>query len=271
MIIDTHVHYNLDPLTQDFEFLWEKAQEHDVQKSIIVGTSVESTTLASKQVQKDKNLFFSAGIHPITVNQKTNLKSIRSDIADLSKFATKKKLVAVGECGLDYYRVSGTQDEVDANITHQKHLFISQIEFALEHKLPVILHIRDKETPEEKTKGNAYWDALEIVEDFEIKNFVLHCVSGPQAYVKKMIKIGGYMGFDGNITYPRATDIRELFQLVPKKRRLLETDAPYLPPQEFRGKVCEPWMITKTAEYITKELDFDAVQCVENTHTLFPL
>lgn len=89
--------------------------------------------------------------------------------------------------------------------------------------------------------------------------------------MKVAVEMGGYMGFDGNITYPNAKHIRDIFNIVPAERRLLETDAPYLPPQEFRGQLCEPWMMSKTADFVEKELKADRESFAENAQRLFSL
>lgn len=269
MFIDTHVHYNLDPLSDHWQIHWQKAQEFGVSKSIVVGTSVESTDLAAVCAKQTTGLFFSAGIHPITVNNSTSLPVIATQITALQPYLEHKKIVAIGECGLDYYRIAEDVEERQAIILHQKHLFVSQIELAIRLRLPLILHVRDRETPELPTRGNAYWDTLEILQDFEVPQFVLHCVSGPKLYVQQAVEMGGYMGFDGNLTYPNAHHIREIFQSLPPDRRLLETDAPYLPPREFRGKMSEPWMISLTGEFVEKELHSKVSTLSENAEQIF--
>lgn len=82
----------------------------------------------------------------------------------------------------------------------------------------------------------------------------MHCVSGSPEYVQAMLDLGAYIGFDGNLTYPKADSLRELLQLVPRDRLLIETDAPYLPPQPYRGQTCEPWMIVETAKWLNNYL-----------------
>lgn len=320
MIIDTHVHYNLEPLfsnnnwskiseeekkqgklellkghdilsmnqdewlypNQSWLLHWQKAQEANILKSIIVGTDESSNNLALIISQKQENLFAAVGMHPTHITQKIedwvkekySLEEIESWLIDQEEFPyllTKKRVVAVGEVGLDYFHLPENKELVPLVKKLQKKAFSLYIEASQKNNLPLIIHVRDKEMPEEVTEGNAYWDALKILQKHDVKQFTLHCVSGPLSYVKAAVEIGGYMGFDGNITYPNAQHIRDIFSIVPEDRRLVETDAPFLPPQEFRGKICEPWMLSKTVEYIERELKVDKNTFAQNAERLFKL
>lgn len=288
MLIDTHVHYNLEPFFSNTEekwrSYWQKAQEHGIQKSIVVGADFITSTIATQVAENTDGLFASIGCHPgeyqnafqDAQNHKVStydslFEDVNTDRDELGLLVGGKKVVAIGETGLDYYRLPKEVEDQAVIIRLQKHAFESQIELAQKHELPLILHVRDKELPEQPTKGNAYWDALSILQAKDVKQFTLHCVSGPLSYVKAAIEMGGYMGFDGNISYPNAQHIRDIFKLVPENRRLVETDAPFLPPQEFRGKICEPWMLSKTVEYIVQVLKVDENSFTENAERLFPL
>lgn len=264
MLIDTHVHYNLDPLFGNgaWRAHWQKAQDAGIGKAILVGTQIKTSQIALEIAQQQKQMYAAVGIHP------TELKVSDEDIQALETLVTLPSVVAVGETGLDYYRLQNQAQKNDI-CQDQQRLFELHIQIAKKHDLPLIVHVRDTDAPEEKTPGNAYWDALTILQKHDVKQFTLHCVSGPLSYVKAAVEMGGYMGFDGNITYPNAKHIRNLFQAVPEDRRLLETDAPYLPPQDFRGQVCEPWMMTKTAEYIEREFNVDQNGFTQNAERLF--
>lgn len=281
MIIDTHVHYNLEPLAFQAAKHWHQAKEAGVTKSIIVGTDWESINKALAFSHEDANLFVSVGFHPSfyqesvesqsTLNLDDLLQDLETDMFEARLVAGDPKVVAIGETGLDYFRLPSDEVLRDRIIELQKKAFLRHLELAREYNLPVICHVRDKELPESETAGNAYWDALSILKSKDITRFTLHCVSGPTQYVQAAVEMGGYMGFDGNITYPKAEAIRELFKLVPVDRRLVETDAPYLPPQEFRGKVCEPWMIAKTVEYIEQTFGEERSIFNLNAEILFSL
>jgi TatD DNase family protein len=274
MIFDTHCHYNLEPLSQTWQSHWEEAQSKGVQKSIVVGTSVETSQLAVTLAQREKNLWPSVAIHPIEFNElpvatldkavtefETGLQTLLSQ--------TQNKIVAIGETGLDYFHLHHTPELTDEAkqliVKAQKKSLQMHIRLAQTHHLPLLLHVRDQEE-------QAYWDTLELLKaaDYQGK-FVLHCISGPAAYLQEALSMGAYIGVAGNITYKNAEHLRDLVRQTPKEKVLLETDAPYLPPQEFRGKVCEPWMISLTATFIEKELGIPQTRAWENAHTFFDL
>ena len=145
---------------------------------------------------------------------------------------------------------------------------------AIKYQLPIIIHCRDKKLPQEKTKGNAYWDLLQLMKQAKQKSdfqFVLHCASGPTEYISQMIDLGAYIGFDGNITYPNADDIRQIFKITPDDKKVIETDAPYLHPQSYRGQTCHPWMIVETARYLEENFDQDLDQLYENATRLLKI
>jgi TatD DNase family protein len=268
MIIDTHVHYNLEPLDKEWNSHWMKARELGVTKSIVVGTESGSNQLALEIAEQESGLFVAVGFHP-HIYSEIQQSEVENDLHQIEIMAMNKKVVAVGETGLDYYRLPSDHQKKESIIQLQKSAFEKQIDIAKKQQLPLILHVRDKETPEEVVEGNAYWDALTIMQKNDVKAFTLHCASGPLSYIKAAVEMGGYIGFDGNITYPNAQAIRDIFKSVPADRRLVETDAPFLPPQEFRGKICEPWMITKTVEYLKRELGAEPSSFAENAERLF--
>lgn len=266
MIIDTHCHYNLDPLFDNWQQHWKKAQQHGVEKSIIVGTDLETSKKAIEISRGDPNLFASIGTHP-NATEGSNEKNL-TKLSSLLK-THRSQIIAIGETGLDYYRTK-EKDRNETAVSQKKNL-ISHIQLAQEHQLPLILHVRDKEEPETPQAGNAYWDILEILKKHHLgqQPFVLHCISGPKNYLLQALDLGAYIGIAGNITYPNAEQLRDLVKIVPEDRLLLETDAPFLPPQEFRGQKCEPWMIKSTAEFVEKELGVNRDQLLNNSKLIF--
>ena len=287
MIFDTHVHYNLDPLASNWQSHWQKAQQHGVDKAVIVGSNFEDSNTALNIASNDLNLFAAIGFHPDSYSDQKVIDNwliggqlsldeatsdIDTDIFELDLIANNKNVVAIGEIGLDYYWLDlPNLKQVEMIKQVQKLALVEQLKLAQKHQLPVIIHCRDKQTPEELTAGNAYWDLLEIIRSLPTFSFVLHCVSGPLQYIKQMNNLGAYMGFDGNITYPKAEQIREIFTLCPQEKRLLETDAPYLPPQSHRGKMCEPWMISLTAQYLQTPFGQSLEQLNKNSMNFFRL
>ncbi len=287
-IIDTHVHYNLEPLysgtipqhfkddiklkSKNWKDHWKKAQKHGVSKSIVVGADVLSSHIASDIAEDDDALYATIGIHPHEFDEIFE-EQVAADLAEFdSLIANTTSIVAIGEVGLDYYHLPSGGNRRKKIIEAQKFGFEQQIQLAKKHKLPLIIHVRDKDMPEKQEQGNAYWDTLEIVRSKKIENIiplVFHCISGPLSYIQAIVELGGYVGFAANITYKNAEHMRDIFQHVPDNRRLVETDAPYLPPQQYRGSVCEPWMIEKTVQFMKKEFSIDPHQLVTNAERVF--
>lgn len=276
-IIDTHCHYNMDDLWTDWSTHWTKAQAAGVVRSVVVGTSVETSQRSVTLASKDDHLHSCVGIHPYryteliqadpTVSEDVILQHIEDDFFQLSAIADQAttRLVAIGETGLDYFRLDPTF-HWDKILFAQKHGFIKQLELATKLEVPVIIHVRDM-------GPRAYDDVLDMIKNHYhgSQPFILHCVSGSVEYVQQAVDLGAYIGIAGNITYKNADLIRSLARIAPPDRRLLETDAPFLPPQPHRGKPCEPWMISLTAEFIEEELGFDLGQIYDNAVKLFQL
>jgi TatD DNase family protein len=257
MIIDTHSHYNLDPLVLDWQKHWNDAQQHTVTKSIVIGTSAESSKIAVNLSNQNQAWKVAVGIHPHEKFDLADMKAIEELISD-------KNVIAIGECGLDYFRF---EDELNKEevISSQRNMLKAQIILAKKHQLPLVIHLRD-------TGETAYWDFLSLYKEYgaTATPFILHCVSGPIAFVQQAIELGAYIGVAGNVTYKNADHIRQIVKSVPTDRVLLETDAPFLPPTPHRGAVCEPWMIQLTQKFLADELQINEETLFTNTVRLFP-
>ncbi|MFH2118139.1 MAG: TatD family hydrolase [Candidatus Paceibacterota bacterium] len=275
-IIDTHCHYNMEPFFSGKKFIfdledgdsllnmnwqdhWQNAQAKGVTGSVVVGTTIETSDLALEIAQKEPNLLAAVGVHPSHAHEIT-LDQLDRAAANW----TEQKIHAVGETGLDFFRLDPNDEAFEQITNQQKEVFRWHIRFAQQQNLPLIVHVRDK-------TELAYRETLAIIkkEYSGDKPFVLHCISGPLDYVQEAIEFGAFIGFDANITYPKAQEIRDLVGKTPANRLLIETDAPFLPPQNHRGKVCEPWMIAETAEYAQQELGLNLDQLFENSQNFF--
>lgn len=260
-IIDTHCHYNLEPLLHDWQQHWQTANAAGITHTIIPGVDAESSAQAAQIASASSRIGYALGIHPTTTASLPTI-SIAFLEALWSKLSIIKVPQAVGETGLDYFRLSSREVEKNQEIELQKLSLIAHIQLANTHQVPIIFHIRDKGT-------KAHTDLLELLHTYPVTvPFILHCVSGPATYVKECLKLGAYVSFAGNSTYPSAQSIRDLVKIIPPNRLLLETDAPYLPPQSNRGNVCEPTWITETATYLA-ELGVDIEQSSSNAYKLF--
>lgn len=258
-VFDSHCHYNLEPLLSDWQHYWREAQEAGVSGCVNVGTTVETSGIALHQASQTENMWCSVGLHPHEAQEHLDL-DIESEIAELEKLLksdTNKKVVAIGEIGLDYYRLPKNKTEKRAIRENQRNLCSAQLQLALKHNLPIILHIRDHIISDEQIENNAYWDMWRLLEAEYLNEkhagFILHCASGPKSFVQKCIDAGAYVSFAGNVTYPNAEHLRNLLTMVPEDKILVETDAPYLAPQKFRGQMCEPRFVVETANLVGKE------------------
>ncbi|MBD3279786.1 MAG: hypothetical protein GF390_03700 [Candidatus Pacebacteria bacterium] len=277
MIIDTHCHYNLAPLVDNWPAHWSKAQQHGVTKTIIPGSNFANSALAVKIAAKTANLYAAVGVHPhwytqaagTTYKQQQKLEQflakIKLELLQLKTICNKNQVVAIGEIGLDYHSLPARGKKRTWVIKAQKTAFITQLQLAQEQQLPVIIHARDH-------TDQAYWDVLTILKKHHHAQqaLVFHCVSGPKQYLQAILKMNSYLGFAGNLTYPNAQKLQSILKNTPAQQILLETDAPYLAPQAYRGQTCEPWMITATHQLVTK-LVISSQQLINNAHQAFQL
>lgn len=275
-IIDTHCHYNMEPLysgqpfifklpdddpllTMSWQEHWQQAQAKGVIGSVVVGTMIATSDKAIAIADQDPNLLAAIGVHPVHAHEVTI-----SDLDQAARNWANKTIHAVGETGLDFYRLDPKSEDFDHIVKQQQAVFSWHLKLATQLDLPIIIHVRDK-------TDQAYWQVLEIIKKHYQGNkpFVLHCASGPKEYISEAIALGAYIGLDCNITYPNAQDVRDLVKSVPADRLMIETDAPFLPPQPYRGKVCEPWMITAGAKFAATELGINLDQLIANTERFF--
>lgn len=279
-IIDTHCHYNLDPIVDTWQEHYQKAQTEGVTHSLIVGTTLETSRKAIEIADEEPTLFASTGYHPyefidtafvayrnsrdIQLALEDTTATIEDEMDALATLA-HPKVIAIGETGLDYFRLDQYSDsEKRVIMLTQQEALRAHIKLATDRQLPLILHIRDK-------GEKAYDDILQVLsQENYAGEFILHCVSGTLTYVKKALEMGAHISVAGNVTYNSAKQLREVVRNTPADRLLIETDAPFLPAMPHRGKVCEPWMIRLTAEYLQEELSVDVEQCYQNTLELFP-
>ena len=250
MIFDTHAHYDDKAFDADREELLLNLPSKNVVGIINQGVDIESSE-KSIQLSKSYSYIYSAvGIHPENIPDE-----IDDSIYELKKLILdNKKVVAVGEIGLDYNFCSENKEK-------QKILFESQILLALEHKLPVSVHDRE-----------AHEDTLNILKKYHPKG-VVHCFSGSLEMAKEIIKLGMYLGIGGVVTFKNAKNIVEVVKNVPLEKLVLETDSPYLAPVPFRGKRCDSSYIKFVAERVAeiKDVRLEDVyrQTLENSKSLF--
>ncbi|HAM39581.1 MAG: hypothetical protein A2474_03180 [Elusimicrobia bacterium RIFOXYC2_FULL_34_12] len=244
-MIDTHCHLLDESYNNDRREVIERAFAEGITKIIEISVEPSLWQNSVELCKKYSNIFCSFGIHPHDAERYTDYIHLISD----------EKVVAVGECGLDYHR-----DSFDKKI--QAEIFEKQLEIAKKFNKPVIVHSREAEE-----------DSYNILSRYKDLKGVIHCFSSTPGYAEKFLSLGFYLGIDCPVTYPKADNLKKVVKQVPIERILLETDAPYLPPQKFRGKRNEPSYIKYIAEEIAKikNIPIDAVSEItdNNAKNLF--
>lgn len=248
MLIDTHCHLNFKAFNKDLPDVIERAQKTGVEKIIIPGARIDSSKKAVEISQKYDPCFAAIGIHPHHAEEFINLgkTKITEELSSRLRSNNNNKVVAIGEIGLDYHEYKGYPPITDELKSRQKELLILQIEIASEYNLPIIFHCRD-----------AHDDQLELINNY-LKSTkkkitgVFHCFGGDKKHLKKVLDLGFYVGFDGNITYPENKALQALVKLTPLNRLLVETDSPFLTPLPFRGNRNEPAYIAYTVKKVAE-------------------
>lgn len=255
MLIDTHAHIDGSAYEQDFEEMLQRAKAADVQIIINFGDNLVSSKKSFDLAEKYEEIFAGVGVHPQEVFEMTD-----ADEEFLAKMTESKKIVAIGEIGLDYYR------EKDAERRDlQKKIFIRQLALARNLHLPVCIHDRE-----------AHGDLLQILKTEGKKNFgVIHCFSGSLEMAKELLKMGWLLGIDGPVTYKNAVKALDIVKFLPSDRLLFETDSPYLTPVPKRGHRNEPAFVRYVAEFVAqlREENFEelAKQTSQNAINLYGL
>ncbi len=266
--IDIHSHLNISPLADDMEAVVSRMCEKGV-GTITVGTDYEMSKKALETAEKfpDTVLGATVGLHP---------NDNEEEIFDIEKYrelAKNPKVLAIGETGVDYYRLPMSNDQfLISNIKEkQKEIFKKHIELAIELNKPLMIHSRPS-----KGTMDAYEDAIALIINYKLENINelkgnFHFFVGNVEIAKRALELGFTMSFDGPITFSH--DYDEVIKFLPLESIMAETDAPFAAPAPYRGKTCEPWMVEEVVKKIAeiKELDIEIVkkQLLENAERVF--
>ena len=250
-MIDTHCHLESSDYDNIDEII-KKCLKNGVEKIIVSGHDIKSCEEAVNLIEKYENIYASVGFLPDVVDEKTD-----DELNNLEEMLKNKKVVAVGEIGLDYHFVKDNKEK-------QKNLFIKQLRLAKKHNLPVVIHCRDSIN-----------DTYEILKKEKIDRGTMHCYSGSLEYAKKIIDLGLYISIGGVSTFKNAKEIKNVIKEIPVDKILLETDSPYLTPEPYRGKKNYPYYIPLIAKNISniKNIDYDKIvnTTIANTKSLFDI
>jgi TatD DNase family protein len=223
---------------------------HGVKGFLIPGADFNDLPQAIRLAEKYEEVYFAVGIHPYDI-----------DIYNeemMEKYVNHPKCIAIGECGLDYFRLPEDEDEKIANVKKQKEVFISQIEFAKKVKKPLIIHIREASN-----------DSRQILIDCNAKEVggVLHCYNASE-HLLPLSEHNFYFGIGGVLTFKNAKKLVDVLPKIPKDKLLIETDAPYLTPHPHRGERNEPYYTTFVAQKMAEllELSQDEIENLTSTN-----
>jgi TatD DNase family protein len=255
MIIDTHCHLDDARYNEDIEEVLTRAKESGVERFIIPGADPTTLQRAVELAEQYDEIYFALGVHPY------DAKNYNKET--LMPFAKHPKCVAIGECGLDYYRLPEDEVEISKEKQLQKEVFVDQILLAKSLQLPLIVHIRESSE-----------DCLALLEEYTGKEGgVLHCYNANERLLSLSDR-GFYFGIGGVLTFKNAKKLINVYPKIPIERLIIETDAPYLTPHPHRGKRNEPsytrLILAKMSELSEIKEDDLEIIITQNTQKLFP-
>ncbi|MGH1539471.1 MAG: TatD family hydrolase [Arenicella sp.] len=229
MLIDSHCHINFKPLAENIDSVLKNARDNNISNMLCVSVNMEDFPQVLALAQNHEHIFASVGVHPC------EREGREPEVDELIEIGSKSEIIAIGETGLDYFRV----EDDDMSWQHQR--FINHITAAKSVNKPLIIHTR-----------NAASDTMRMLKEQGADECrgVMHCFAEDWEVAKKALDLGFYISFSGIVTFKSATNVQEVAQKAPADRILVETDAPYLAPVPHRGKTNEPALVKHTAEFV---------------------
>jgi TatD DNase family protein len=263
IFVDSHAHLDGEQFQADREQVIARARESGVEAIVAIGNGDGPGTLdcGIKLAEQYEFIYATVGIHPHEAKLATD-----AAFAELEQLAKRPKVVAWGEIGLDYFYDHSPRDL-------QQRVFVKQMELARWAKLPIVIHCRPSEGADD-----AWQECLGLISQHWASSGlggVLHCFTGTWAHAKRALDLGFMISFAGNVTFPKAQQIRDAVKEVPLDRILIETDCPFLAPVPHRGKRNEPAFVRETARQLGELRDLSTeeigVQTAKNFYRFFSL
>ncbi|GAB6849748.1 TatD family hydrolase [Paraburkholderia kururiensis] len=254
MFVDSHCHINFEGLGDRLPQVLENMRSHDVSHALCVSVDLETLPSVLDIAGTYENVYASVGVHPDHEDAK------EPTVAELVELAQHPKVVAIGETGLDYYRLG---ERTIADMEWQRERFRTHIRAAHATGKPLIVHTRASSD-----------DTLRIMEEERASGpgGVMHCFTEPWPVAERALAQNFYISLSGIVTFKSATDVQDVARRVPLERLLIETDSPYLAPVPYRGKPNEPAYVSYVGRFIAQQRDVtDAVVAQATTRNFFRL
>lgn len=246
IFVDTHCHLDDEKFADDLDETIERAIESGVTRVINFGADMKSSESAVELSREHESLYAGVGVHPEEAFDMTD-----ADLERLASMTRERKVVAIGEIGLDYY----WEKDSERRLLQQK-IFVRQLDLARQLDLPVCIHERE-----------AHGDAMKILKrEGRGLRGVMHCYSGSLEMARELWKDGWLIGVDGPLTFKNAAKLPEIVKAAPLDMLLIETDAPYMAPTPHRGKRNEPSYVTLIAEKVA-ELRGESIEKIAEVTT----
>ena len=253
-MIDSHCHLDHEPMFSDLENVIARSKESGVEKILSICTTNDSFKKILEIVKFDPIIYGTFGIHPHETDKD---KTTKNEI--LKNVSINKKIIAIGESGLDFYYDHSSREE-------QISSFKNHIEASIELNIPIIVHSR-----------NAEKETFEVLSNYKNSNpkILMHCFTGSSEFAFKLLTLNSYFSASGIITFKNSIDLQNTFKVIPNDKLLIETDSPYLSPVPLRGKKNEPSFIKHTLEKLAniKNIDSKNIEKItsDNFNSLFNL
>ena len=263
MFVDSHAHLEVEQFDADRKVMIARARESGIATILAIGcgTGPGSLDCAVQLAEQHDFLYATVGIHPHEAKLASD-----ADFQEMAQLARRPKVIAWGEIGLDYFYDHSPRDV-------QQRVFLKQLELAQAAKLPIVIHCRPSQDSE-----NAWEDCLSLLQEHWASQGlggILHCFTGTWAHARRALDMGFMISFAGNVTYPKAQQIRDAAKQTPFDRMLIETDSPFLAPVPHRGKRNEPSFVKEVARQIgeLRGLSTDEVgrETAQNFYRFFSL
>jgi TatD DNase family protein len=263
LFVDSHAHLEMEQFDADRPAMLQRARDAGIETILAIGsgTGPGSLDCAIRLAEQHEFVYATIGIHPHEAKLASD-----ADYEDMACLAKQPKVLAWGEIGLDYFYDHSPRDV-------QQRVFLKQLQLAQAARLPVIIHCRPSDQSE-----NAWDDCLRLLQENWAQSYlggILHCFTGSWPHATQALDMGFMISFAGNITFPKAQQIREAAKQTPLDRMLIETDSPFLAPVPHRGKRNEPGFVKEVARQIgeLRDLSTDEVglQTANNFYRFFSL